>query len=141
MTPMQELAVFAEGLLITREEGYAKFVEIGKMTQAEADHGIAVGCALAEIWRAAFECRIPEPEKIGTIDDHDIIMDMIVAHDRVTRSLARTPNSPTQRRQQERIEAILYWHRRHEQGPITCVRMTLEIRRQIAAENEKKDAA
>jgi hypothetical protein len=136
----EELAVFAEGILIGREEGFPGLVRVGKMTHEDADLGIAVARALAEIWRAAFECRIPDPEKIGTVDDTDICLDLIVATQRIERLIARLPGSPLYRRQHARLEALFWWHRKHTQGPIWCVRITHEFRRLNAAIAARKAA-
>lgn len=137
----EELAVFAEGLRAGRAEGYPGLVRVGKMTPAEADHGIAVMTALAEIWRAAFECRLPDPDKIGLIDDTDISIDLLTALERIDRQIARIPDSPVLHRQKARLEAMLYWHRRHTQGPIWCVRITLAWRALRDADDARKDAA
>lgn len=133
MTPIhqswEELAVFAEGLRNGRIDGYPGLVRVGKMSQNEADRGIAVMTAIAEIWRAAFECRLPDPALVGDVDDTDIQMDLMVALDRVRAGLARTPGCAVTARQAERLAAMIEWHRRHSQGPIWCVRITLEFRR------------
>lgn len=132
MTPIRqawdELATFTEGLRLGRVEGYPGLVEVKKMTQEEADHGIAVATALAEIWRAALACRLPDPELVGDIDDTDIVLDLLVALDRIRRTLSKIPASTTAARQKERIEALIEWHRGFTQGPIWCVRITLAFR-------------
>lgn len=136
-----DLARFAVAVLRGRREGFPNLIIEGKITREEADHGIAVAVALAEIWRAAVECRLPDPDKVAAIDDTDICLDLIAALDRTNRLIFRQPGNSLHLRQKDRLEALIWWHRERRQGPISCVRGTHELRRQTAAQSPRTQAA
>lgn len=146
------LANVASALHKGRAAGYPKLVEAGKLTKADADRRIAVMAAVAEIFHAAYACRLPDPALLTLpvcpeegsseaespsrrVDRCDIVEELLRARDVSTRRAAADPDNPAIAYQLACIDAMIDWHMRFVDGPIFCVRITLQLRAANAAQH------
>lgn len=118
-----------------RVTGYPRLVEAGRLTQLEADRRIAVMAAIAEIWRAAWHCRLPDPaivvllsEGPHAIDRCAIVDELRHARQVTAARLARDPGNGAAQYQLECLDEMIDWHLRFTDGPLFCVRITLQLR-------------
>lgn len=137
-------AAVAAAIRDGRIAGYPALVEAGKLDADEADRRIAISTACAEIWRAAWACTLPDPMLLGPpggerFDRTDIIAELLRAREITARRLARDPSNGAAAHQIACIDAMIDWHRRFADGPLFCVRLTLQLRA-AAAQPQKKAA-
>jgi hypothetical protein len=142
-TDWGNLAFVARTLHDGRVNGYPALVTAGKLDKAEADRRIAIMRAAAEIWRAAWECRLPDRAIVAPkgqeIDRCDVVGELLRARAVTSRHIERFPADGKAMEQRDSIDALIDWHRRFVDGPIFCVRITLQIRA-IGASTERKAA-
>ena len=127
------LARFTADLLDARRQRFPAIVRAGRMTRAEADRGILIAAVLAEIWSAAADTRIPDPERIGRVTRREIVCDLLLARDAINRTLAShaCAKQPCDAltRYRDQLNTLLDWHCRFVDGPLLGVRATLQLRR------------
>ncbi|MHA3791488.1 hypothetical protein [Sphingomonas sp. YL-JM2C] len=133
-------AAVAAALHKGRVEGYPRLVEGGRLDPDEADRRIAIMAAAAEIWRAAWNCTLPDPMIVGTFDRCDIIGELADARASTARRLAADPSNGGAAYQVECLDEMIAWHRRWTDGPLFCVRLTLQIRAGIADRTARRAA-
>lgn len=132
-------AAVAAALLKGREEGYPRLVEAGRIDQDEADRRIAIMAAAAEIWRAAWACTLPDPFVTGPYDRCDIIGELAEARAQTAKRLAADPANGGAAYQVQCLDEMIEWHRRFTDGPLFCVRLTLQLRA-AGADRQRKAA-
>ncbi|MES2494603.1 MAG: hypothetical protein V4618_00685 [Pseudomonadota bacterium] len=130
-------AAVSAALLKGRIAGYPRLVEAGTLDQDEADRRIAVMAAAAEIWRAAWACTLPDPMIVGSFDRCDIIGELDAARQVTAKRLAADPSNGGAAYQLQCLDEMIDWHRRWTDGPLFCVRLTLQLRAQLRGTERK----
>lgn len=131
-----ELAKVAAHLLVQRETGYPPHIAAGRMTQADADAGIAAMRAIAEDWAAVANGQPLPPLKV-TLDDMRAAIDH--AANRTAQMAAARPHDSDAAEYAELVDT-LRWQQQDYYGTSRIRffhRLTLDLRASVGHRLER----
>jgi hypothetical protein len=131
-----DLAAYAAWLLAEREKAYPARVDAGRMSQAEAAKAIVACQALAAMFRDAAALTLPQGDYQA--DRVDMIETLLKPLAVLDRKAADDPRDTATADRRDRLLAMIWWLRRHWNGPLHMVEATLAAR---ATASPRKEAA